>query len=76
MPSEAKKYHAYARECLHQAEKADIPERREKLFELSRVWLEAALPEGGRGKPSPDWVAGSIGPKADERIKTLGPCDV
>jgi hypothetical protein len=47
MPSEAKKYHAYARECLQQAEKADKPETREKLLELSRVWLEAALREDG-----------------------------
>jgi len=52
MPSEAKKYHAYARECLHQAEKADAPETKEKLIELSRVWLEAALREEGLGKPS------------------------
>jgi hypothetical protein len=47
MPSEAKKYYAYAHECLQQAEKADKPETREKLIELSRVWLEAALREEG-----------------------------
>ena len=51
MPSEAKKYHAYARECLYQAEKVDAPETREKLIELSRVWLEAALREEGLIKP-------------------------
>jgi hypothetical protein len=54
MLSEAKKYHAYARECLEQAEKADTPEMRDKLIELSRVWLEAALREEGLRKTSPD----------------------
>ena len=42
---EAKKYHAYARECLRLAETADKPDTREKLIELSRVWMEAALNE-------------------------------
>lgn len=47
MLSEAKKYHAYARECLQQAQHAQKPETRDKLIELSRVWLEAALREEG-----------------------------
>ena len=42
---EAKKYHAYALECLRQAEAADTPDAREKLIDLSRVWMEAALNE-------------------------------
>jgi hypothetical protein len=42
---EAQKYHAYARECLRLAEAADKPDTREKLIELSQVWLEAALNE-------------------------------
>lgn len=37
--------HAYARECLRQAETAEKPEAREKLIELSRVWIDAALRE-------------------------------
>jgi hypothetical protein len=45
MMSEAKKYHAYARECLKLAEEATRPDVRERLVELSRVWLEAALSE-------------------------------
>jgi hypothetical protein len=45
MSYEAKKYHAYARECLQLAEKADRAEVREKLMELSRVWSQAALNE-------------------------------
>ena len=40
---EAKKYQGYARECLRQAEAANTPDAREKLVELSRVWMEAAL---------------------------------
>jgi hypothetical protein len=43
--SEAAKYHAYARECLQQAETVANPETREKLIELSRVWMAAALNE-------------------------------
>jgi hypothetical protein len=45
MISEAKKYHAYARECLRMAEMSDRSDDREKLIELSRVWMEAALLE-------------------------------
>ena len=43
--SAANKYHAYARECLKLAETATTPDIREKLIELSRVWMEAALNE-------------------------------
>jgi hypothetical protein len=40
---ETKEYHAYARECLRLAEEASKPSDREKLLELSRAWMEAAL---------------------------------
>jgi hypothetical protein len=46
--SEAKKYHAYARECLKSAEEATRPDVRERLVELPRVWMEAALEEEQR----------------------------
>jgi hypothetical protein len=46
--SEAKKYHAYARECLKLAEETTRPDVRERLVELSRVWMEAALEEEQR----------------------------
>ena len=42
---EAQKYHAYARECLQQAERAERSDVRERLIELSRAWMEAALTE-------------------------------
>jgi hypothetical protein len=45
MLSEAKKYLAYARECLRLAELADKPDVRQRLIELSRAWLDAALNE-------------------------------
>jgi hypothetical protein len=48
MLSEAKKYHAYARECLKLTETADTPDIRQRLIELSRVWMEAALNEERR----------------------------
>jgi hypothetical protein len=42
---EANKYEGYARECLRQAEVANTPDAREKLIELSRIWMKAALNE-------------------------------
>jgi hypothetical protein len=45
MTFEAKKYRAYARECLLLAEKADRVDVREKLIDLSRIWTEAAVNE-------------------------------
>jgi hypothetical protein len=44
MLSEARTYHAYARECLKLAEEAEHADIRQKLIELSRAWMEAALP--------------------------------
>ena len=43
--SEAKKYHGYARECVRLAGRAETPELRDKLIELARVWMDAALTE-------------------------------
>jgi hypothetical protein len=45
MSWEARKYHGYARECARLAEQADSVEKRNKLFELARVWMDAALVE-------------------------------
>ena len=45
MLSEAKKYHSYARECVRLAGQAETPERRDKLIDLARVWMDAALTE-------------------------------
>jgi hypothetical protein len=57
MLSEAKIYYAYARECLELAETADTVETRQKLIELSRDWMEAALAEEMRRR---DGVASSL----------------
>ena len=43
--SQARKYSEYVRECLRQAERADSSERREKLIELARIWMNAARVE-------------------------------
>jgi hypothetical protein len=51
MGAEAKKYFAYARECARQAREATSAERRDKLLELSRVWMIAALTEGNIAVP-------------------------
>jgi hypothetical protein len=42
---QAKKYYEYARECTRQAADAESEDHRNKLTELARVWLEAALIE-------------------------------
>ena len=57
MGADAKKYFAYARECARQANEATSAERRDKLLELSRVWMIAALTEGDIAVPtaSPEW---------------------
>jgi hypothetical protein len=39
------KYHGYARECVRLAGRAETPELRDKLIELARVWMDAALTE-------------------------------
>jgi hypothetical protein len=45
MPSEAKKYEDYARECVRLAGHADTPEARDQLLDLARVWMDAAMTE-------------------------------
>jgi hypothetical protein len=41
--SEAEKYLEYARECVWSADHADTPETRDKLFDVARVWMDAAM---------------------------------
>jgi hypothetical protein len=45
MRSEAKKYHGYARECVRLAGAAETPELRDRLIDLARIWMDAALTE-------------------------------
>jgi hypothetical protein len=45
MMSEAKKYHGYARECVRLAGAAETPELRDRLIDLARIWMDAALTE-------------------------------
>jgi hypothetical protein len=53
MGHEAKKYFAYARECVRQAEQAQTEERRGKLIELARVWMAAAANEEAARRKGP-----------------------
>jgi hypothetical protein len=57
MLSEARKYHAYAHECVRLAGQAKTPELRDRLIDLARIWMDAALTEEGAeekaGRPSP-----------------------
>ena len=43
MPSEAEKYWEYSRECTRQALEAEVPELRNQLLDLARMWTKAAL---------------------------------
>jgi hypothetical protein len=45
MASEAKKYNNYARECVRQAGHAHTPVARDKLLDLARLWMDAAVTE-------------------------------
>jgi hypothetical protein len=45
MFSKARKYHAYACECLQLAEKSVQSDIRERFIEIARLWLKAALHE-------------------------------
>lgn len=45
MPSEAKKYFGYARECVRLAGHAETTEARNKLIDLARVWMQAGVNE-------------------------------
>jgi hypothetical protein len=42
MSWQAKKYRGYATECVRLAKQADSIEKRNKLLELARVWMDAA----------------------------------
>jgi hypothetical protein len=43
MPGEAETYWEYSRECTRQALEAEMPELRNQLLELARMWAKAAL---------------------------------
>jgi hypothetical protein len=45
MRSQANKYLEYARECVRLAEHAADVADRDKLVELARIWMEAAMTE-------------------------------
>jgi hypothetical protein len=45
MSWEARKYYGYARECVRLARQAESVEKRNKLLELARVWVNAAAME-------------------------------
>ena len=45
LSSDAKQYHAFARECLDMADKANDEDVQHRLIELSQEWMAAALME-------------------------------
>jgi hypothetical protein len=42
MPGESEKYWEYSRECTEQALEAEVPELRNQLLDLARMWTQAA----------------------------------
>ena len=46
MSWQAKKYRGYAIECVRLAKHADSIEKRNKLLELARVWMDAVKRPG------------------------------
>jgi hypothetical protein len=61
MPAEAKKYQDYARECVRLAGQADTPQLRDKLLDLARIWMDAALTEEETAAPRPSFPSGRPG---------------
>ena len=51
MPSEASKYLDYARECIRLAGHAESADARDKLIDLARVWMDAAMTEEAMATP-------------------------
>jgi hypothetical protein len=51
--SAAKKFEAFARDCVQLAAQADTPELRERLLSMARDWMRAAMEED-QAAPSPD----------------------
>jgi hypothetical protein len=54
LSSDTEEYRAFARECLQMAEKANDPDVRLRLIELSREWMQAAIVEERRTLGSND----------------------
>ena len=54
LSSDTEEYRALARECLQMAEKANDPDVRLRLIELSREWMHAAIVEERRSLGSND----------------------
>jgi hypothetical protein len=62
MPGSANECEAYARDCVRLAEHPNAPpEVRDRLLEMARMWMEAAMDEEKRGAgfmpPSPSFVS-------------------
>jgi hypothetical protein len=68
MLAKAREYQHYARECVRMAERADSRETRHTLFELAKVWVEAALievDEEGRDRDEGTLSASDLTPKKE-----------
>jgi hypothetical protein len=56
--SSRSEFEEFARDCVRLARQANSPELREKLFDIARAWMRAAMDgeEAARSRPPPDHV--------------------
>jgi len=51
-PGSAKEFEEFAQDCVRLAEQADTPDLREKLLNLTREWMRAAMPNQDLAVPT------------------------
>jgi hypothetical protein len=67
----AKEFEEFARDCVRLAQQADTPELREKLFNLAREWMRAAMDDenlalGTRQTAAPEAPGAASGTRMSE----------
>jgi hypothetical protein len=67
MRSQADKYLEYARECVRLAGHAEGGAERDKLVELARVWMQAAMTEEEAGAAGAGAPHGGYQPRAPDQ---------
>ena len=62
-------YVDFARDCVRLAQSADSPELRERLLQMAREWMAAAMHEPIRSRPV-RWKKGTMVSPADQNPST------
>jgi hypothetical protein len=53
MSSGGKEFEKYARECVFLAKHVENQEHRQRLLEMAREWMQAAMEQGEEGQAAP-----------------------